>query len=405
MVISGHTSPAKFLLEQGADVNNPTNSGETPLHHASDNSNYQLASLLLQYGGDPNFQQNEGETPLHYSAFHGDPEMMQLLLDNGGNPNIKNKVVRPMQTGRTPLHYAVDCGYLSCVEIMIKAEADPEIRDNQNKTAFDLTTNSEILMALACKKNEEEIKEVEVEYDEYDCGPEEFYLERNSYSKEKLDEILKSIKSETTAVSSSKSTKQNRFELKPIYDWLDKVQLTDYYELISCSGYETVEDLLRDPANLSLSVLNYIAKPGHRRKLLFKIQEEGINRNKPESKVLRPEKKNYLKCCGSPGYGTQAIYSFPSMKEWLAQINMEIYYNNFADAGYEDFETLVKMVNTEFALDSQILQTEVKICKEQQIKRILRKLESDNLTLCSRRSIQIAFDEPKSAACETCGIF
>ena len=192
------------------------------MHQAADNSNYQIAKLLLQYGADPNFQQNEGDTPLHFSAFRGDVEMMRLLLENEGNPNIKNKVVRYIQSGRTPLHYAVDCGYVECVTVMIKGDADPYIKDNQNKTAFDLTQDPEILLSLTKKKNHVEEKNIPssdfLDSENSECEPDDFILERNSYSKDKLDEILKSTKSEITAVSSSKSTWQNKFELKPIYD-------------------------------------------------------------------------------------------------------------------------------------------------------------------------------------------
>lgn len=280
---------------------------------------------------------------------------------------------------------------------MIKAFADPDLKDDLKKSAFDLTQDLEILEALADRPRVESRENSE-------CGPEDFYLERNSYSQDKIEEILKSVKSETTAVSSGKSTKQNKYELKPVFDWLEKVNMTEYYELVIGSGYDTLEAMVKDSANLSLSVVNYITKPGHRRKFMFRLQEETSDKTTVVKSRNRPEKAFY-KCCSSPGIGTQGIYSFPSLKDWLRDLKLDTYYSNFVNAGYEDYENLVVMANTDFALDSQALQNEVKIGKDGHVKKILRKLDADNMTFCSRRSMKIAFDEPKSAACESCGVF
>lgn len=93
-VICGHYESAKYLLERGADPNNPNNLGETPLHQASDNLQHAMAELLLNYKADANFQQNDGDTPLHHAAFRGDKLMIDLLLSKGADPNIPNFMVR-----------------------------------------------------------------------------------------------------------------------------------------------------------------------------------------------------------------------------------------------------------------------------------------------------------------------
>ena len=92
-VICGHFESTQYLLERGADSNNPNNLGETPLHQAADNLQYAMAELLLAYKANPNFQQNDGDTPLHHAAFRGDKRMVELLLSKGADPDISNFMV------------------------------------------------------------------------------------------------------------------------------------------------------------------------------------------------------------------------------------------------------------------------------------------------------------------------
>ena len=116
----GHWRLCKFLLEQGADVNEPqADSGETPLHSAlckTDRIAYDLVlRVLLSHGADPNAVTNrgmetggfmrdcrtKGETPLHRAAAFGSEETIRLLLDAGSVIDAKD------MNGDTPLGWAV----------------------------------------------------------------------------------------------------------------------------------------------------------------------------------------------------------------------------------------------------------------------------------------------------------
>jgi uncharacterized protein len=115
----GHWRLCKFLMERGANVNQPlADTGEAPLHSALCNTNrlaYNLVlKVLLTHGANPNcvtkkdvetgtFMRDcrtKGETPLHRAAAFGDEEAVQLLLDAGAVIDAKD------MNGESPLSWA-----------------------------------------------------------------------------------------------------------------------------------------------------------------------------------------------------------------------------------------------------------------------------------------------------------
>lgn len=95
---------AKLLLEGGADIEAKCEgSGDTPLHYAV-RRNKELVRFLLSQGANINEQGEGGATPLHVAVFgigHTyDYKMVQLLLQNGAD------IETPDSLGRTPLQNA-----------------------------------------------------------------------------------------------------------------------------------------------------------------------------------------------------------------------------------------------------------------------------------------------------------
>ena len=114
----GHWRLCKFLIEQGANVNQALpDTGETPLHAAlctSDRLAHDLViRVLLLHGAHPNcvtkpsmetggFMRDcrtKEETPLHRAAAFGTEETIQLLLDAGAVIEAKD------MNGETPLSW------------------------------------------------------------------------------------------------------------------------------------------------------------------------------------------------------------------------------------------------------------------------------------------------------------
>ena len=155
----GHTEIAKLLLDNGAEVNQADKRGKTPLHtaafrgrtevvalllekganiHAKDKygktplhkaANVEIAKLLLDKGADINAKDNDGQTPLHFTAYYGHTEIAKLLLDNGAEPNIAET-----EYGYTPLHVAANKGHTEVVKLLLAAGANIDAKTNSGKT-------------------------------------------------------------------------------------------------------------------------------------------------------------------------------------------------------------------------------------------------------------------------------
>jgi ankyrin repeat protein len=95
----------KYLVEEGASVNEKNNSGETPLHFAAQsNSNVDVLKYLVAKGADVNAKNGEGATLLHFAAqCNSNIDVLEYLIEKGANVNAKNK------DGETPLHFAAQC--------------------------------------------------------------------------------------------------------------------------------------------------------------------------------------------------------------------------------------------------------------------------------------------------------
>jgi ankyrin repeat protein len=108
-VFHGHWRLCEFLVEQGADVNQPLpDTGECPLHAAlcakESKAHHRVIRVLLAHGADPNrathanvetggFMRDcrtKGETPLHRAAAFADEATIQLLLAAGARTDAKD---------------------------------------------------------------------------------------------------------------------------------------------------------------------------------------------------------------------------------------------------------------------------------------------------------------------------
>ncbi|UCC96896.1 MAG: ankyrin repeat domain-containing protein [Phycisphaerales bacterium] len=81
----------ELLLENGAEVNARLTSGrrhkfpggQTPLHRASHEGNYEVAELLIAEGAVVSVKDDEGRAALWYADQRGHNEIIELLRRHG----------------------------------------------------------------------------------------------------------------------------------------------------------------------------------------------------------------------------------------------------------------------------------------------------------------------------------
>ena len=147
----GDIESARKLLDAGADINQATEYGWTPLLTAVNNRNYKLALLLVERGADVNRANKGGWTPLYLAVDNrniegGDypvpkPDIDHLdlikgLLAKGANPNAKvkdNTLTRTIFTmqwffedGATPFIRASQSSDVALMKLLIEHGADPK---------------------------------------------------------------------------------------------------------------------------------------------------------------------------------------------------------------------------------------------------------------------------------------
>jgi ankyrin repeat protein len=149
----GDIESAKALLDAGADVNQTTEYGWTPLLTAVNNRNYRLASYLIERDADVNLANKGGWTPLYLATDNRNIEggdypvpkpdldhldMITLLLERGANPNARVKddtltrTIFTMQwffeNGATPFVRAAQSSDTVLMQLLLKHGADPTAR-------------------------------------------------------------------------------------------------------------------------------------------------------------------------------------------------------------------------------------------------------------------------------------
>jgi ankyrin repeat protein len=157
----GDLESARILLAAGADVNQVTHYGWTPLLTAVQNRNYVLASFLLDNGADPDIANKGGWTPLYlatdnrnieggdYPVRAGDLDhldFIRTLLARGANVNARatdsteTRTIFTMQwlyeDGATPFLRAAQSGDVELMKLLLANGADPTIATTNNVTAL-----------------------------------------------------------------------------------------------------------------------------------------------------------------------------------------------------------------------------------------------------------------------------
>ena len=124
----------QLLVQGGIDVDIYDDRGCTPLWHAVDLDNYEMAKAFTNAKHcDVNISDNAMLKPIHIAAMHANPRIVSLLIRNGSQ-------IDPLQIrGWTPLCLASRAGCFDTTKILLLNGADPNHVGYNGQTPLSMT--------------------------------------------------------------------------------------------------------------------------------------------------------------------------------------------------------------------------------------------------------------------------
>jgi Raf kinase inhibitor-like YbhB/YbcL family protein len=147
-VLEGRASAVQALIAKGANVNEPDDTGMTPLMTAAAQGHAAVARLLIAAGANVNATDRDAITPLMRAAASNRAEVVTLLLSSGADPNLRTR------DGATALTAAAFGGYADVVKTLLDRRADPAAADQQGRTpmmAAAMNGHTAVVEALLAK--------------------------------------------------------------------------------------------------------------------------------------------------------------------------------------------------------------------------------------------------------------
>lgn len=113
-IFTGAVGLAQELIENGADVNFISESGEPLLQMAVDSDNKQVVELMIMHEANVNLRNSNGDGPLHWAATTGALDVVRMLLYNGADPKMINN------DGKTPRDLSITLGKDRIAKVLAK---------------------------------------------------------------------------------------------------------------------------------------------------------------------------------------------------------------------------------------------------------------------------------------------
>ncbi len=157
-----NVAAAKRALEAGADINGQTlTTGTTALMTAAQDGDLNLVRFLLRQGADVNERDIGNRTALMFAAKKGYTAVARELIQYGADVNAS--IIR---INETPLMMAAFAGRAPMVALLLANGADLNAKDYQEKTALDVareqgnSASAQAIEDFIAKKRAERREEV-----------------------------------------------------------------------------------------------------------------------------------------------------------------------------------------------------------------------------------------------------
>lgn len=146
-----HAHLVAWLVEEaGADVNERTNAGMTPLALAArTGESSDCVRVLLENGGDPSIGDCDMWQPVHFASYRGFLATCAALTENF--PPVARHGTR------SPLHLAAMSGHADCCALLISRGIAVDAEDESNRTSlyyairYGYSDLAEMLLSAGCK--------------------------------------------------------------------------------------------------------------------------------------------------------------------------------------------------------------------------------------------------------------
>ena len=122
---------ARFLREEGAEIDEPDLSGRTPLSYAASHGDLALASFLVETGAAVDRPDELGRTPLFYAALGNHPALIRYLHGQGAALDVRGR------HDETPLIGACSKNADDAARTLLELGADGTLLDRKGRSARD----------------------------------------------------------------------------------------------------------------------------------------------------------------------------------------------------------------------------------------------------------------------------
>lgn len=137
---NNHIETVKLLIEEGADLNFSDGAYKSPLVIACENQNLELVNILLKSGASLELDEELSPCflPLNAAAGTGNLEIVKVLIKHGANINETDG------DKNTALMYAATNNHINIVKLLLTNGAEILLKNNDDQSVLNLTTNSMI---------------------------------------------------------------------------------------------------------------------------------------------------------------------------------------------------------------------------------------------------------------------